>query len=80
MIRDRRRRGVLGQQGVKSIGITESLRQFIPDDHVLVHVDRVLDLSRCTVSWGYCDPMARMAGCDSTRNPYFTLQTAFLLG
>ena len=29
--------------------ITGSLRQLVPDDHILVRVDRVLDLSWCAV-------------------------------
>ena len=47
MIRDRRRRGVLGhkERNQLELFITGSLRQLIPDDHVLVRVDRVLDLS-----------------------------------
>jgi transposase len=58
MIRDRRRRGVLGhkERNQLELFITGSLRQLIPDDHVLVRVDRVLDLSwlRGEVADCYC--------------------------
>jgi transposase len=58
MIRDQRRRGVLGhkERNQLELFITGSLRQLIPDDHVLVRVDRVLDLSwlRGEVSDCYC--------------------------
>ena len=49
MIRDRRRAGVLGhkERDQLQLFITGSLRQLIPNDHVLVRVDRVLDLSCC---------------------------------
>jgi hypothetical protein len=52
-IRDRRRRGVLGhkERNQLELFITGSLRQLIPDDHVLVRVDRVLDLSGSAVRW-----------------------------
>jgi hypothetical protein len=47
MIRDRRGAGVLGQkeQNQLELFITGSLQQLIPNDHVLVRVDRILDLS-----------------------------------
>jgi hypothetical protein len=55
MIRDRREAGVLGhkERNQLELFITGSLRQLIPDDHVLVRVDRILDLSwlRGEVSW-----------------------------
>ena len=58
MIRDRRRAGVLGhkERNQLELFITGSLRQLIPNDHVLVRVDRVLDLSwlRCEVADCYC--------------------------
>ena len=58
MIRDRRGRGMLGrkERGQLELFITGSLRQLIPDDHVLVRVDRVLDLSwlRDEVADCYC--------------------------
>src|ERR1700722_5150934 len=58
MIRDRRRRGVLGhkERNQQELFITGSLRQLIPTDHVLVRVDRVLDLSwlRGEVADCYC--------------------------
>ena len=49
MIRDRRRDSdMLGrkERDQPELFITGSLRQLIADDHVLVRVDRVLDLSR----------------------------------
>jgi hypothetical protein len=48
-IRDRRSAGVLGhkERNQLELVITGSLRQLIPNDHVLVRVDRVLDLSCC---------------------------------
>jgi len=58
MIRDWRRRGVIGhkERNQLELFITGSLRQLIPDDHVLVRVDRVLDLSwlRGEVADCYC--------------------------
>src|SRR5436190_1721241 len=47
MIRDWRGRGMLGhkQRNQLELFITGSLRQLIPDEHVLARVDRVLDLS-----------------------------------
>src|SRR5437868_3327329 len=57
-IRDRRRRWMLGrkERNQLELFITGSLRQLIPDDHVLVRVDRVLDLSwlRDEVADCYC--------------------------
>jgi transposase len=58
MIRDRRRGGVLGhkERNQLELFITGSLRQLIPNDHVLVRVDRILDLSwlRGEVADCYC--------------------------
>ena len=58
MIRDRRGRAILGRKERDQLEllITGSLRQLIPDDHVLVRVDRVLDLSwlRDEVADLYC--------------------------
>src|ERR1700757_2431881 len=58
MIRDWRGRGKLGhkQRDQLELFITGSLRQLIPDEHVLARVDRVLDLSwlRGEVSDCYC--------------------------
>ena len=47
LIRDWRGHGMLGRKERDQLEllITGSLRQLIPDDHVLVRVDRVLDLS-----------------------------------
>jgi transposase len=63
MIRDRRRRGVLGhkERNQLELFITGSLRQLIADDHVLVRVDRVLDLS-----W-LCGEVADCYCCDDGR-------------
>jgi hypothetical protein len=49
MIRDWRGRGMLGrkERNQLQLFITGSLRQLIPDDHVLARVDRVLDLTCC---------------------------------
>ena len=57
MIRDRRRRGSSAKaRGQLELFITGSLRQLIPDDHVLARVDRILDLSwlRDEVADCYC--------------------------
>ena len=58
MIRDRRGRGMLGrkERGRLELFITGSLRQLIPDDHMLVRIDRALDLSwlRSEVADCYC--------------------------
>ena len=58
VIRDRRGRAMLGRKERDQLEllITGSLRQLIPDDHVLVRVDRVLDLSwlRDEVADLYC--------------------------
>jgi hypothetical protein len=47
MIRHRRGRDMLGrkERNQLELFITGSLRQLIPDEHVLARVDRVLDLS-----------------------------------
>jgi hypothetical protein len=47
VIRDPRRGGVLGhkERHQLELFITGSLQQLIPDDHVLVRVDRILNLS-----------------------------------
>jgi transposase len=44
------------ERGQLEVFITGSLRQLIPDDHALVRVDRVLDLSwlRAEVADSYC--------------------------
>jgi len=58
MIRNWRGRDMLGrrERDQLELFITGSLRQFIPDEHVLARVDRVLDLSwlRGEVSDRYC--------------------------
>ena len=58
MIRNWRGRDMLGrrERDQLELFITGSLRQFIPDEHVLARVDRVLDLSwlRGEVSDCYC--------------------------
>jgi transposase len=58
VIRDRRGRAMLGRKERDQLEllITGSLRQLIPDDHVLVRVDRILDLSwlRDEVADLYC--------------------------
>ena len=58
MIRNWRGRDMLGrrERDQLELFITASLRQFIPDEHVLARVDRVLDLSwlRGEVSDCYC--------------------------
>jgi hypothetical protein len=48
MIRDRRVHDMLGrkERDQLELFITGSLRQLIPDEHVLARVDRVLELSR----------------------------------
>ena len=49
--------GTEGTQISWSCSSTGSLRQLVPDDHVLARVDRVLDLSwlRAEVAELYCD-------------------------
>jgi hypothetical protein len=58
MIRDWRERDMLGrkERDQLELFITGSLRQLIPDQHVLVRVDRVLHLSwlKKEVSDCYC--------------------------
>jgi transposase len=58
MIRNWRGRDMLGrrERDQLELFITGSLRQFIPDEHVLARVDRVLDVSwlRGEVSDCYC--------------------------
>ncbi len=58
MIRDRRGRDMLGHKERDQLELfgTGSLRQLIPDEHVLARVDRVLDLSwlREEVANCYC--------------------------
>jgi hypothetical protein len=50
--------GMLGRKelGQLELFITGSLRDLVPDDHVLVRIDRVLDLSwlRAEVAGLYC--------------------------
>ena len=63
MICDRRGDGMLGhkERDQLELFITGSLRQLIPDEHVLARVDRVLDLSwlREEVADLYCDGNGR---------------------
>ena len=58
MICDRRGRDMLGrkERDQLELFITGSLRQVIPDEHVMVRVDRLLDLSwlRDEVANCYC--------------------------
>jgi hypothetical protein len=58
MIRDRRGRDMLGrkERDQLELFITGSRRQLIPDEHVMVRVDRLLDLSwlRDEVANCYC--------------------------
>lgn len=54
---------MLGRKETRSAGtlMTGSLRQLVPDDHVLARVDRVLDLSwlRSEVADLYCEANGR---------------------
>src|SRR5215471_19544033 len=67
MIRCWRRRDMLGrkERDQPELFIAGSLRQLIPDDHVLVRVDRVLDLSwlREEVADCYCCDDGRPGIC-----------------
>jgi transposase len=49
------------ERGQPELFVSGSLRQLIPDDHVLARVDRVLDLSwlRAEVAGLYCDGNGR---------------------